>query len=319
MLQQTRVTTVIDYYQRFMQQFPGLEDLARAPQDQVLHLWAGLGYYTRARNLHACAQRVLHEYSGRFPVHDPLAMQELPGIGASTAAAIIALSSNRRAVILDGNVKRVIARYAALEGWPGKAAVGKRFWQLAEQLTPPDQAAAYTQAIMDLGATLCTPRKPACNRCPVADGCQALQEGRVDQLPTPRPRKKLPEKQRLFLLLRTEPNQVLLQKRPQEGIWGGLWSLPEFDSHQQLEAWLNTRHPAARLNSRPDAGFRHTFSHYHLQVQPWQAWLSASGVQEVAGGWVTATDYLWYNLEARAPAKLGLPAPIQRLLEGLQP
>ncbi len=326
MLQQTQVATVIDYYQRFMQQLPTLEDLARAPQDQVMQLWAGLGYYTRARNLHACAQQVMQEHQGHFPIHSLDAMQSLPGIGPSTAAAIIALSSNQRAVILDGNVKRVLARYAAVEGWPGKSAINKRLWQLADQLTPADQAAAYTQAIMDLGATLCTPKQPACERCPVAQGCQAKRLGLARQLPTPKPKKKLPEQQRLFLLLIKEPRQLLLQKRPQQGIWGGLWSLPEFTSHAELQNWLQLHYPGAQLAAQPDTGFRHTFSHYHLQIQPWQAQLAATALQEPvtcyqptsdSKGKMTAAEQLWYNLETEASPP-GLPAPIQRLLKGLQ-
>lgn len=321
MLQQTQVTTVLGYYQRFMQSFPDVESLAKAPQDEVLHLWAGLGYYTRARNLHACAQAVVSQHNGHFPVDCQKTMQSLPGIGPSTAAAIIALSSNQRAVILDGNVKRVVARYFAISGWPGKTAISRQLWEKAALLTPDDQAADYTQAIMDLGATLCTPRNPSCDRCPVADGCQALSLQLTDQLPTPKPKKVKPEKQRYFLLLFDPQNQILMKQRPQQGIWGGLWSLPEFDSYPDMKNWLEQQHPGAQLDSEPMPSFQHTFSHYHLQIKPWKARLpKPEQVQEPGTGYppdMTSTASLWYNLSQ--PANLGLPAPIQRLLQGLQP
>ena len=321
MLQQTQVTTVIDYYQRFMQHFPDVDSLARAPQDEVLHLWAGLGYYTRARNLHACAQEVVNRHQGQFPVNCQKTLQSLPGIGPSTAAAIIALSSNQRAVILDGNVKRVVARYFAISGWPGKTAINRQLWEKADLLTPDHQAADYTQAIMDLGATLCTPRNPACDRCPVADGCQALTLELTHQLPTPKPKKARPEKQGYFLLLFDAQNQILMQQRPQQGIWGGLWSLPEFDSHSGMENWLEQHHPGAQLDSDPLPSLQHSFSHYHLQIYPWKAYLPEPGsLQEPTpeyGADMTSPASLWYNL--KQPANLGLPAPIQRLLQGLQP
>lgn len=318
MLQQTQVATVIDYYQNFMQRFPDVFSLAQAPQDEVLHLWAGLGYYTRARNLHACAQQLVAEYQGEFPIHCQKSMESLPGIGPSTAAAIIALSSNQRAVIMDGNVKRVIARYFALSGWPGQAATNRLFWQKADQLTPQNQAADYTQAIMDLGATLCTPRQPDCNRCPVASDCQALAQQLTDQLPTPKPKKHRPEKQSYFLLLIDSQEQLLLQQRPQQGIWGGLWSLPEFDSYQAMQKWLKEHYPTAQLDSEPLPSLWHAFSHYRLQLHPWQAQLSGSTtLQEPTahfGQEMTAPASLWYN--PRKPANLGLPAPIQKLLKG---
>lgn len=319
MLQQTQVATVMDYYQRFMQRFPDINSLAKAPQDDVLHLWAGLGYYTRARNLHACAQKLVAEHQGHFPVNCQKTLQSLPGIGPSTAAAIIALSSNQRAVILDGNVKRVVARYFAISGWPGKTAINRQLWEKAELLTPDDQAAAYTQAIMDLGATLCTPRQPACERCPVAEDCQALALGLIDQLPTPKPKKQLPKKQRHFLLLLDSQNQILLHQRPQQGIWGGLWSLPEFDSYPAMENWLAQQQPTAQLDSEPLPSLKHSFSHYHLQLLPWKARLPASAkLQEPAADYptdMTSPASLWYNL--RQPANLGLPAPIHRLLQGI--
>lgn len=319
MLQQTQVTTVIDYYQRFMQRFPDVFQLAEASQDEVLHLWAGLGYYTRARNLHACAQQVVAEQQGQFPVHSQQAMEALPGIGRSTAAAIIALSSNQRAVILDGNVKRVIARYFALTGWPGQAAVNRLFWEKADELTPADQAAAYTQAIMDLGATLCTPRQPACERCPVGEDCQALALGLTTQLPTPKPKKQRPEKQGYFLILSDAQGQIYLEQRPSPGIWGGLWSLPEFSSLEALQTWLRSHFPDALLASEPQPSLQHAFSHYHLQLHPWPARLVQSHhlqePQAEFGAEMTGRPWVWYN--PHHSVNLGLPAPIKKLLKGV--
>ncbi|WP_245944328.1 A/G-specific adenine glycosylase [Marinospirillum perlucidum] len=320
MLQQTQVTTVKDYYQRFMQRFPELENLAEAPEDEVLGLWAGLGYYTRARNLHACARCVASEFDGQFPTQDPEAMRSLPGIGPSTAHAIIALSSNQRAVILDGNVKRVLARYFAVQGWPGKSAINRQLWQYADEVTPPNRAADYTQAIMDLGATLCTPRNPQCNRCPVAEGCLALSLDLTDQLPTPKPKKQLPQKERHFLLLHNQDREVLLYKRPSEGLWGGLWSLPEFPDSQALKNWLQAACPPARLIQDPLPGLRHSFSHYHLQLIPWVAYLDqAPQIHEEAATYtpsLATTATLWYNPEQNPD--LGLATPIKRLLQGFQ-
>lgn len=313
MLQQTQVATVIGYYQAFMQRFPDLFSLAAAPQEEVLHRWAGLGYYTRARNLHLCAQTLVRDHQGRFPLHDQQAMEKLPGIGPSTAAAIIALSSNQRAVILDGNVKRVLARYLALEGWPGKTAINRIFWQKADELTPEQRPAAYTQAIMDLGATLCTPRNPQCSHCPVAERCQALALGLTDQLPTPKPRKQLPSQERYFLLLRNAQDQLLLEQRPQQGIWGGLWSLPEFDTLENLQSWLLKAYPEAQLQTQHPDPIKHTFSHYHLLIKPQVACLpaEATGINEPPAEY---SAVCWYN--PRQPANLGLPAPIKKLLKG---
>ena len=226
MLQQTQVATVIPYYERFMARFPDLAALAEAPLDEVLAHWSGLGYYARARNLHRAARQAMAEHGGRLPETID-ALQALPGIGRSTAGAILSLALGQRHPILDGNVKRVLARHAAVAGWPGKAAVQRTLWELAEARTPRRRVADYNQAMMDLGATLCTRARPACERCPVAADCRAREQGLQTDYPGPRPRRELPERQVQMLLVRDPQGRVLLERRPPQGVWGGLWCLPE--------------------------------------------------------------------------------------------
>jgi len=244
MLQQTQVTTVIPYYQRFMTRFPEVGTLAEAPLDDVLHHWSGLGYYARARNLHRTAVAIQHDHGGYFP-REIETMQDLPGIGRSTAAAILALSTGQRHAILDGNVKRVLARYHAVAGWSGQAAVEKELWALAERHTPRARVAHYTQAIMDLGATVCTRARAACYHCPLANGCRAWREDRVHELPTPRPRTARRSRKTTMLILTNDRSEVLLEQRPPSGIWGGLWSLPETtaapDDETALVDWCRER------------------------------------------------------------------------------
>ena len=228
MLQQTQVTAVIGYYSKFMQRFPTIAALAGATQDEVLQHWSGLGYYSRARNLHNAAQTIMDEHNGVFP-GDFATIQTLPGIGRSTAAAIASFAFNQVQTILDGNVKRVLTRHFAIEGWPGTPKIEKELWLLAEQLLPQTDMVAYTQGLMDLGATLCTRSKPQCTRCPLTASCAALQQQRVNQLPTPKPRKTVPEKNTTMLVL-LEGDSVMLEKRPSTGIWGGLWSFPELEA-----------------------------------------------------------------------------------------
>ncbi|HAP27431.1 MAG TPA: A/G-specific adenine glycosylase, partial [Achromobacter sp.] len=229
MLQQTQVATVIPYYERFLQRFPDVAALAAASQEDVMPYWAGLGYYARARNLHRCAQEIVRDWDGRFPPTAE-AIATLPGIGRSTAAAIAAFSNGERSPILDGNVKRVFTRHFGIAGDPAKREVEQRLWALAHaqvDAAPGLDMAAYTQGLIDLGATLCTRGKPACDRCPVADTCVARREGRQAELPTPKVRKAIPERETCMLVLRHK-GAFLLQQRPEPGIWGGLWSLPEF-------------------------------------------------------------------------------------------
>ncbi|SAI67801.1 A/G-specific adenine glycosylase [Bordetella ansorpii] len=313
MLQQTQVATVIPYYERFLERFPDVAALAAATQDEVMPYWAGLGYYARARNLHRCAQQVVADWGGRFP---PTAAQiaTLPGIGRSTAAAIAAFSYGERSPILDGNVKRVFTRHFGVEGDPAKREVEQRLWALADAqvaAAPTLDMRAYTQGLMDLGATLCTRGKPACERCPVMDTCVARREGRQQELPTPKARKAVPQRDTGMLVLQRD-GAVLLLQRPQTGIWGGLWSLPEFAADADpLDA-------SRRLGLEPAAHYRladfsHVFTHYRLNVSPWYVHVRAPTVLRdgVAEGpvmrWVPAAEL----------AATALPAPVKKLLEGL--
>ncbi|MFT5720121.1 MAG: A/G-specific adenine glycosylase [Motiliproteus sp.] len=312
MLQQTQVATVIPYFERFIAAFPSVEALASADIDQVLHLWTGLGYYARGRNLHKAAQQVVDQHGGRFP--DTLeGLEALPGIGRSTAGAILSIAHRIPTPILDGNVKRVLARFHRVEGWSGQSAVQQQLWQLSECYTPQQRCADYTQAIMDLGATLCRRTRPECGQCPLQQGCQAWAIGDQALYPTPKPRKVLPVKQCWMLILRDEQGRVLLRQRPPVGLWGGLWCLPEFDSPQALQAYLEA-HWGASLAGQPLPDFRHTFSHFHLQIQPLVVMLGEergeqrSGVQESAD--------CWYDLDQ--PPQLGLAAPVKRLLSQLE-
>ena len=305
MLQQTPVATVIRYYERFMQRFPDIGMLARAPLDEVLHLWSGLGYYSRARNLHRAARCVLEDHAGRLP-EQPDALARLPGIGRSTAAAIVALAHGRREAILDGNVKRVLARYFGIEGAPEERATQHELWRRAEQCTPGSKVARYTQAIMDFGATLCTRRQPLCTQCPLSVRCVAWRSGRVHELPTPRARLPRPKRGVVMLLARREDGQLLLQRRPTAGIWGGLWAPPEFPSRQAAKRFCSTTLERARLESEPLPLMRHAFTHFELEITPLRA--SCSGTCAMMEG----AQMLWYN--PREPARIGLPAPIAALL-----
>ena len=226
MLQQTQVATVIPYYERFMARFPKVADLAQAPIDDVLSLWTGLGYYARARNLHKTACIVAEEYDGKFP-DSVEGLESLPGIGRSTAGAILTLGHGRWAPILDGNVKRVLARYHAIEGWPGRSDVLAALWRASEAVTPRHRTADYTQGIMDLGATLCTKSKPECLFCPMTEDCQARISGTQATYPGKKPKKKIPTRDTHFIICVDSQGQVLLERRPPSGIWGGLWSFPE--------------------------------------------------------------------------------------------
>jgi A/G-specific adenine glycosylase len=305
MLQQTQVATVLPYYQRFMQRFPDLASLAAAELDEVLHLWSGLGYYSRARNLHRTAQRVAAELGGEWPA-DVEALSGLPGIGRSTAAAIVALAFGRRATILDGNVKRVLARYFAIDGSPGHSATERELWQRAEQCTPATRISVYTQAIMDFGATLCTRSDPQCMYCPLREGCRAQRLGRTHELPAPR-RRAARRTRQIVMLLATDPDgQVLLCRRPPQGIWGGLWTPPEFDDVAAASAYCASLGSGASLEPEALPRLRHGFTHFDLEIIPLRARCARSlPVME-------ADRLLWYN--ARDPARIGLPAPIVTLL-----
>ena len=308
MLQQTQVSSVIPYFNKFVARFPTLTSLANAELDEVLKLWSGLGYYARARNLHKTAQLLIAADS-EFPL-SVSELSKLPGIGLSTAGAILSIAYAQSQPILDGNVRRVLTRFHAISGWPGESQVLAQLWELSRFYTCKLRPAAYTQAIMDLGATLCTRSKPKCGVCPLASACQALRLAQVQQLPTPKPRKSLPVKQLYFLLLRNSAGEILLEKRPAVGIWGGLWSLPEFNDLQQLEDWRISRNIAMQIQA-PLPSQRHTFSHYHLDYIPLPAKL-INPINIV----MEANQSLWYK--STPIVSLGLPAPIKRLLQNYQ-
>ncbi len=307
MLQQTQVVTVIPYYQRFMARFPDCAALAAAGEEEVLAHWSGLGYYSRARNLHRAARMIREEYGGEFP-HTLEALMALPGIGRSTAGAILSLALGQRHPILDGNVKRVLSRFHALAGWPGKRAVELQLWQHAEAHTPPRHCAEYTQAIMDLGATVCTRKRPRCEACPVNADCQAYLRGGQENFPEPRPRKTLPRRKTVMLVIRNGAGEVLLQKRPPAGIWGGLWSFPECPDSDTVAACCSDK-----LGIRFDRGqrgkmLRHSFSHFHLEILP--LYIQLDGGE--AGKVMEPDGAVWYN--SGSFHKLGLPAPVRQLL-----
>lgn len=310
MLQQTQVTTVIPYFERFVQHFPDIEYLANADLDEVLHLWTGLGYYARARNLHTAAKRILACHGGRFP-QDFDSVLALPGIGRSTAGAILAFAFGQCHPILDGNVKRVITRYFRIEGRPGQRAVEKRLWALARQLTPALQAAEYNQAIMDLGATLCRRNRPHCAACPQARHCAAHRHGDEAAYPTPRPRKKLPEKAVAMVMIRNKRHEILLEQRPPTGIWGSLWSLPECNRHANVRDWCQKRLGIEIAPEQPWSTVRHTFSHFRLNITPVPARLVGS-----AGRLMENHATVWYN--PLFPDSRGLAAPVKRLLEQMR-
>jgi A/G-specific adenine glycosylase len=309
MLQQTQVQTVLPYYARFLDALPDLPSLAAAEHDRVMALWSGLGYYARARHLHAAAKRCVEIHGGELPdSFDALAA--LPGIGRSTAGAILAQAHGQRHAILDGNVKRVLCRLHGVRGWPGSAAVEKKLWELAAAHLPASRLADYTQAIMDFGATLCTRADPACVLCPLQDDCVARIEGLTAVLPEPRPGKPLPTR-RCVLLIACDPQQrVLLMRRPPTGVWSGLWSLPETPDHDGARAWLQAHLDADFDHAEAHPELEHVFSHYRLQAEP----LLWRGVQERARV-ADDADLRWVS-RAELDAT-GLPAPIRRLLASL--
>lgn len=303
MLQQTQVRTVIGYFERFMTELPNVEALAGSSEDRVLGLWSGLGYYSRARNLHRAAKIVVGDHGGELP-RDIETLSLLPGLGRSTAAAILAQAHGQRQAILDGNVKRVLARHRGIAGWPGTSSVQARLWSAAEASTPRQRIADYTQAIMDLGATVCVRSRPLCAMCPVAGDCVAHLESRTGELPQRKPRREIPTRATTMLMLRDGRGRVLLQRRPPTGIWAGLWSLPEYVDLKSAKSASNKR-GAARAQAL--ATFTHTFSHYHLEITPLLALIDAPDNQVA-----DAPDLEWYGSDEWR--SLGLPAPVRRLL-----
>ena len=306
MLQQTQVRVVVPYFERFVAALPDVASLAAAPRDDVLALWSGLGYYARARNLHAAAQLCVDLHGGELP-RDLDALVALPGIGRSTAGAILAQAWGDRAPILDGNVKRVLARLHGIKGWPGLPAVEKRLWDIASSQLPATRLADYTQAQMDFGATLCTRHDPACVICPLQDDCIARQHGRVPELPTPKPGKPLPERDAVVLWLEDDDGRVLLQRRPPFGIWAGLWSLPEHADHHAARLWFDMHLRGDYDHAEPQAAVPHGFTHYRLTIHPmrWRHAVSRDVVRD-------NPDLRW--IDPTQLAALGLPAPIRKLL-----
>ncbi|HET7268457.1 MAG TPA: A/G-specific adenine glycosylase [Oleiagrimonas sp.] len=305
MLQQTQVATVIPYFQRFVSALPTLPDLADAHEDQVLALWSGLGYYRRARFIHRAAHICMQQHGGALP-SDFDALLALPGIGRSTAGAILAQAHDQHFAILDGNVKRVLARYHGVRGYPGTGAVEKQLWQHAQRHTPRARVADYTQAIMDLGATVCTRANPRCTSCPLAATCVARRDGLTSELPERRPTKKLPTRHTVMLLIHDTQQRVLLQKRGPQGVWAGLWSLPEADDPQSASREAGQH---ARVDQpQPLPAFTHTFSHYRLEVSPL---LFAKATHAPA---IADNDHTrWCTREQIRD--LGLPAPVRTLLQ----
>jgi A/G-specific adenine glycosylase len=307
MLQQTQVRVVVPYFERFVAALPDVRTLAAATLDEVLALWSGLGYYARARNLHAAAQLCVERHGGDLP-RDFDALLALPGIGRSTAGAILAQAWGERAAILDGNVKRVLCRYHGIDGWPGTPAVERQLWTLAERHLPGARLADYTQAQMDFGATLCTRHSPACVLCPLQADCVALHEGRVEELPTPKPGKPLPQRAAMVLLLQDSHGRTLLQRRPPTGVWASLWSLPEAEAPADARAWFDAHVRGDYDTAEPLDPIAHGFSHYRLDLSP-LLWRDVAAVDAVRDN----DDLRWVSVDELAG--LGIPAPIRKLLE----
>ena len=311
MLQQTQVVTVIPYFERFMARFPTVEALAAADEDEVLHLWSGLGYYSRGRNLHAAARSIVTNHGGAFP-RDIDSWRALPGVGRSTAGAILALSRGARHPILDGNVKRVLSRYHGIAGWPGEGRIEKRLWRLAEAHTPEQRVAAYTQAIMDLGATLCLRRNPRCSACPLVSDCAARRGGRVDAIPAPRPKRERPFRRTRFLVLRDERHAVLLERRPPSGVWGGLWSFPECAMDEDPAKTSAERFGLSATVTRVLSTRQHGFTHFRLEIEPVLMDVIDHGERVMEGG-----SMLWYK--DASPKRLGFAAPVRSIIVDLPP
>ncbi len=311
MLQQTQVVTVIPYYQRFMQRFPNVQSLAAAPLDEVLHLWTGLGYYARARNLHACARVVVEEFGGEFP-KDLDGMMSLPGIGRSTAGAILSIACGVRHPILDGNVKRVLSRVFGIAGDPSSSAVLESLWSLADECTPEHNVGAYTQAIMDLGATLCTRSRPACTLCPMTLDCVAAREGRQTELPGRKQKRHRPAREATLLIAQIGDEHavsVFVERRPVAGLWGGLWSPPQFETQAAAMEWCAREVGEPQSDSQLMTPIEHAFTHFDLCLKPLR--VRCRPHEKVREG-----EQLWYDLHD--PPKIGLPQPIKQLFDRLR-
>ncbi|WP_095500479.1 A/G-specific adenine glycosylase [Paraferrimonas haliotis] len=306
MLQQTQVATVIPYYERFLSRFSSIDALANADIDDVLHLWTGLGYYARARNLHKAAKMMQTQHNSQFPDSLEQAL-ELPGVGRSTASSILTFAKGQALPILDGNVKRVLARHAMVDGWTGSTATQKQLWRLSEALTPTSQTGVFNQGLMDLGSMVCKRSKPLCHECPVAIDCQAQLKGLQDKYPVPKPKKQKPVKTCHIAMIQ-EKDTVLLLQRPPSGIWGGLWCPPMFETEQELHEYAEQY---SATKAQPLTQFRHTFSHYHLDINAWLVRVEAQNHSRV----MEPQPTLWYNLQQ--PQQVGLAAATERLLQAI--
>lgn len=309
MLQQTQVKTVIPYYLKFMQRFPDVNSLAQAKQDDVLHLWTGLGYYARARNLHKTAQIIVNEHQGHFPDSNE-ALQALPGIGRSTAGAILSFARQQHHAILDGNVKRILCRYYRVPGWSGHSSTQKQLWSLSEAVTPEKRCDDFNQAMMDLGSSLCSRSKPQCPLCPLHKSCEACLQMQTADYPQSKPKKDMPVKSAYLLMLHNKDAEILLEKRPQQGIWGGLWSFPQCTLSDEIDLWLDKNHYIPLKDKYFYPEFRHTFSHYHLQITAVS--IEVQNPLEIKDD----SRLIWFN--PKKPLKLGMPTPITKLLSQIQ-
>ena len=308
MLQQTQVATVIPYYQRFLARFSDLASLAKASQDEVLAHWSGLGYYSRARNLHRAAQMVMQQHGGHFP-DDFESLMALPGIGRSTAAAVSVFAFRQRQAILDGNVKRVFTRYFGIEGYPGEKKIEQDLWARAEQLLPRQEIEIYTQALMDLGATICTRSKPKCLACPLQNDCIAYAQNRITELPSPKPRKALPQKETVMLIMLRQ-GEVLLEKRPPSGIWGGMWSFPEIDRASDSVHICSANYGVEARLAAPLSCLDHTFTHFKLRIFPQPLHVIDIHTR------VNQASHLWLNLDDALGA--AIPTPVRKLLRQIK-
>lgn len=307
MLQQTQVTAVLGYYAKFMARFPTVQDLASASQETVLQYWSGLGYYARGRNLHKAARTIINDFDGQFP-KDFETVQSLSGIGRSTAAAIVSFAFGQSETILDGNVKRVFSRHYLIEGWPNTPKINQQFWTLAESLVPEKDMIAYTQGLMDLGATVCTRSKPKCDICPVQTSCLALAKDKTHCLPTPKPRKAIPQKETTMLIIRNS-NQVLLEKRPQTGIWAGLWSLPEIDMSDIAVQSVSEKYGLLVEADEPLSVLDHVFTHYKLAITPQPLQVVSYDHTHIL------SDMIWMTIDDAIDA--ALPSPVRKILLSL--
>ncbi len=305
MLQQTQVKTVIPYYLKFTSHYPDIESLALAEQDDVLHLWTGLGYYARARNLHKTAQIIHQEHQNQFP-KDSEGLQNLPGIGRSTAGAILSFAYGQDETILDGNVKRILCRCYQIQGWSGHTKTQKHLWELIEALCPKQNCDHFNQALMDLGSSLCSRSKPDCQLCPLNQLCLAYNNKQTHLYPQSKAKIKKPTKATYLLVIKNTLGEYFLEKRPQKGIWGGLWSFPQVEQSKQIQLWLDKHHLVSTAEIIEKAEFKHTFSHYHLLITP--IFITVKNDYSVH----ELNQQLWFNPEK--PLKLGLPAPIKKLI-----